>query len=318
VFNLALYYHLKPYLPWRLRIAARRVLAKHRRRTHQHTWPINPAAGFAPPNWPGWPQEKKFSLLLTHDVEGPLGVTRCRQLMQLEKDLGFCSSFNFVPEGEYDVPRELREELQAGGFEVGVHDLHHDGKLYWTKEDFASKARRINRYLQEWGSTGFRSGFMLRNLEWLHELNIQYDASTFDTDPFEPEPDGVSTIFPFLKKNGSGPGYVELPYTLVQDSTLFISLQETSIDIWTKKLDWIVSRGGMAMLIVHPDYVNFSGGKCGPREFPAALYRKFLEYVKTKYAGQYWHTLPKNLVEWYVQTPGIQRAPLTRESSSAK
>ena len=28
-------------------------------------------------------------------------------------------------------------------------------------------------------------------------LNIAYDASTFDTDPFEPQPDGVNTIFPF-------------------------------------------------------------------------------------------------------------------------
>ena len=175
-------------------------------------------------------------------------------------------------------------------------------KLYWTKEQFASKARQINHYLKEWGATGFRSGFMLRNLEWLHQLDIQYDASTFDTDPFEPVPEGVGTIFPFVKRKENSPGYVELPYTLVQDSTLFISLQETSIDIWTKKLDWIVARGGMAMLIVHPDYVHFGPGKCGSREFPAALYQGFMQHVKTKYDGQYWHTLPKTLAEWYAQT----------------
>jgi hypothetical protein len=38
---------------------------------------------------------------------------------------------------------------------------------------------------------------MLRNLDWLGDLNIQYDGSTFDTDPFEPQPDGAGTIFPF-------------------------------------------------------------------------------------------------------------------------
>ena len=31
---------------------------------------------------------------------------------------------------------------------------------------------------------------MIRNLEWFHRLNIEYDTSTFDTDPFEPEPEG--------------------------------------------------------------------------------------------------------------------------------
>jgi hypothetical protein len=43
---------------------------------------------------------------------------------------GFRSSFNFIPEGDYRVSRELRDELTRNGFEVGVHDLHHDGKLY--------------------------------------------------------------------------------------------------------------------------------------------------------------------------------------------
>ena len=39
------------------------------------------------------------------------GLAKCRQLMQLERELGFRSSFNFIPEGDYAVSRELREEL---------------------------------------------------------------------------------------------------------------------------------------------------------------------------------------------------------------
>jgi hypothetical protein len=58
---------------------------------------------------------------------------------------------------------------------------------------FAQKALRINRHLKEWGAVGFRSEFMIYKLDWLHGLH----ASTFDTDPFEPRPDGYSTIFPF-------------------------------------------------------------------------------------------------------------------------
>ena len=77
---------------------------------------------------------------------------------------------------------------------------------------------------------------MLNNLDWLHDLDIAYDASTFDTDPFEPQPDGVGTIFPYwipgpcapaseipnTQLAVSRPGYVELPYTLPQDSSLFL------------------------------------------------------------------------------------------------
>jgi hypothetical protein len=79
---------------------------------------------------------------------------------------------------------------------------------------------------------------MIRNLEWIHDLNIEYDASTFDTDPFEPQPEGVTTIFPFwIRGNGDQNGYVELPYTLSQDFTLFILMGEKSREIWKRKLD---------------------------------------------------------------------------------
>jgi len=102
-----------------------------------------------PTGWPGWPAGKKFALVLTHDVEGAPGLAKCRQLMQLEQSLGFRSSFNFIPEGSYSVPAELRAELRQKGFEVGVHDLRHDGKLYWRQEEFADNARSINGYLKD-------------------------------------------------------------------------------------------------------------------------------------------------------------------------
>ena len=111
--------------------------------------------------------------------------------------LGFRSSFNFIPEGAYRVPPAFRDELTRNGFEVGVPDLKHDGRLFRSVAEFRSRAMRINEYLRDWNAVGFRSGFMLHNLDWLHNLDIEYDMSTFDTDPFEPQPDGRNTIFPF-------------------------------------------------------------------------------------------------------------------------
>jgi hypothetical protein len=158
---------------------------------------------------------------------------------------------------------------------VGVHDLQHDGKLFWDRSEFARKAKRINSYLSDWGASGFRSAFMHHNLDWVHDLEILYDASTFDTDPFEPQPDGVNTIFPVLDADGpTGRGYVELPYTLPQDSTLFLLLKESSPEIWKRKLDWIVECGGMALVNVHPDYINFDEGTNRARTlFPTRIIR---------------------------------------------
>jgi glycosyltransferase involved in cell wall biosynthesis len=297
-----LYYQFKPYIPWGVRIRLRRLLAQSQRRLHAQTWPINEAAGETPARWPGWPEGKKFAFVLTHDVEGQIGLDKCRQLMQLERKLGFRSAFNFIPEGEYQVSPELRHELMQNGFEVGVHDLRHDGKLYWQRAEFPENARSINHYLKEWGASGFRSGFMLHDRESLHELNIEYDASTFDTDPFEPQPGGVGTIFPFWVARPDGSGYVELPYTLPQDSTMFLVLKETSDHIWKKKLDWIVRRGGMALINVHPDYLGFENGKTKPAEFPVAWYEKFLKHVKDNYGDSCWHALPKEVAAWYRKT----------------
>src|SRR5260370_1430837 len=81
-------------------------------------------------------------------------------------------------------------------------------------------------------AAGVRGGAMLDDLSALGAVNMLYDASTFDTDPFEPQPDGVNTVFPFLVSRDDGSAYVELPYTLPQDFTLFLLLQETSADIW--------------------------------------------------------------------------------------
>lgn len=307
------YYAVKPWVSPRARLAIRRWHSRRQRVRVGDVWPILPGSEAPPPNWPGWPKDKQFAVVLTHDVEGPLGLTRCRQLMELERRLGFRSSFNFIPEGPYQVPEDLRRELREGGFEVGVHDLHHDGKLYRDFRTFLKKAERINHYLKEWGAVGFRSGFMLHNLEWAHQLNVLYEASTFDTDPFEPQPDGVGTIFPFwvprqarsaIKQTTSAQngGYVELPYTLVQDSTLFLLLGERQPDIWLRKVDWLAKHGGMVLLNTHPDYEAMNGTLDTPWEYPVKLYEQLLEYIRSKYAGAYWQVTAAELARWYKGT----------------
>lgn len=323
--SLRLYYSLKPYTPWKLRMSVRRVLARRLRKKHAATWPINEAAGALPHHWPGWPHGKEFAFVITHDVEGPAGLAKVKALAELEMKLGVRSTFNFIPEGSYVVPAELRAWLLENGFEVGVHDLKHDGLLFTSKEKFERRAQRINQHVHAWGAKGFRAGFMLRNLDWLHRLDVSYDASTFDTDPFEFQSDGTSTIFPFWipagkehpfrnahpVPNDKG-GYVEMPYTLPQDSTLFLLLQEKTPDIWLRKLDWVAKKGGMALVNVHPDYLQLDGEKPSPRTFPVAHYVQLIEHVKRTHTTSYWHALASEVAEFAAQHK--PRQPTRRKS----
>ena len=296
-----IYYLLKPLIPRRLQLFLRRQVVKRHIIKYADIWPIDKRSSKEPEGWKGWPEGKQFALILTHDVDTATGQEKCRDLMKLEMKHGFRSSFNFVPE-RYAVNAELRRLLTQNGFEVGVHGLYHDGKYFATREEFRRRALKINKYINEWNAVGYRSPSMQHNLDWFYDLNIEYDSSTFDTDPFEPQPQGMKTIFPFYMKNNNGKSYLEIPYTLPQDFTLFVMMKEKNIDIWKKKLDWIVENRGMALVAAHPDYMNFNGNKLTIQEYPIQYYEEFLNYVKSKYKGQYWHVLPKDIARCWIKS----------------
>ena len=232
-----------------------------------------------------------------HDVETHKGIQKCSQIMDRETELGFRSCFNIVPE-RYFTSREQIADIWDRGFEVGVQGLKHDGKLYRSKDIFMQRSNRINNYIDIWRASGFRSPAMHHRLDWLFALKIRYDSSTFDTDPFEPQPDGVKHIFPYMIRNGKT-SYVELPYTLAQDFTLFVLMRKNDTDAWKKKLDWLAEKGGMALVTIHPDYMNFGDVPQRFDESPAGLFFGFLEYIRENYPDQYWNPLPKDLAEFW-------------------
>jgi len=310
----------------------RRALINWRLPSYSAIWPIDSQSAKPPEGWKGWPGGKKFALVLTHDVDTQIGYKNSRQLAEMEERLGFRSSFYFVAE-DLKMSADLFNYLIAKGSEIGIHGIHHSNP-FRSKRHFQKIVPKINRFLKEWNAVGFRSPSMYHNLDWIHDLNIEYDASTFDTDPFEPQPDGMGTIFPFwvpsphqlnrpkrpnrpdrpdepnIPNRPAGPndqidqidqnGYVEFPYTLPQDFLLFIIMREKNIDIWKKKLDWIVEKGGMVLFISHPDYMNFS--KTSHSEtYPSQYYEEFLSYIKTRYEGQYWHALPREVAHYFKQ-----------------
>jgi len=301
-FKVKLYYFLRPFIPRCIQLLIRRTRAKKVLETHAHVWPIHSEAHKRPEPWNGWPGGKQFALVLIHDVETKRGYNDCIKLLKIEQDLGFRSSFNFVPE-RYKVQNEMIHQIKEQGFEVGVHGLKHDGKLFLSQNTFRKRAKKINQYLDKWKAVGFYSPSMHRDEKKLHELNILYDQSTFDTDPFEPQPEGANTIFPYyISGANKNNGYVEFPYTLPQDHTLFIILKERGIDIWKRKLDWIAQKGGMVLLKTHPDYMSFGTEEIKTRNcYSVAYYIDFLEYLKSNYEGVYWHALPVELALFWLK-----------------
>lgn len=295
-----IYYMIKPIIPRNIRLGMRRFLVKQIMKNKQLSWPIDPSSARKPSGWQGWPGGNQFALVLTHDVEAGAGLKKCRKLMALEESLGFVSSLNLVATG-YKISDNFIKEAKDRGFEIGLHGLEHKGNPFRSETFFLKQSIEINKYLKKWGSVGFRSPSMYHDLRMIHHLDVEYDASTFDADPFEPQPDGIGTIFPlWVSGESDRKGYVELPYTLPQDYLIFIIMREKTIDIWKKKLDWIALHEGMALLITHPDYMNFDN--CARAyEYPADFYKEFLLYIKEKYANRYWNPLPKEIARFWKQ-----------------
>jgi len=234
-----------------------------------------------------WPSGYQFALLLTHDVESSSGVRNIKKVIELEKKYGFKSSFNFVT-NKYEIPDDLIKRIKREGFEVGVHGYKHDGKLFCNYTIFRARIRQVQKKAEKWGAVGFRSPSTLRNLDWLREIPFFYDSSFFDTDPYEPQPGGTFSFFPFRLGK-----LIELPMTLPQDHILFRYLGEKSPRVWLNKVIQIKSKYGLALLNAHPD----KGYLGEPKNL--LIYEEFLRNLR-KIEG-FWNPLPRELARWWLR-----------------
>ncbi len=196
-----------------------------------------------------WPEGKAAALVLTHDVEEQRGHDHIPDILRVEQKYGFTGSWNLVPH-KYKIRPDLVQSIRDSGNEIGLHGYNHDGRLYFSKRIFDQRALHINEALAAYHAVGFRSPQAHRNLAWLQQLNIAYDASCFDYDPFQPMPGGTGSLWPFQAGK-----FIELPYTLPQDHVLFYTLKLKGAQHWIHKAEWIIQQGGMILLPVHPDYL---------------------------------------------------------------
>jgi len=266
-----------------------------------------------------WPDGMKCCIVLTHDVEGPPGMRRMQQMADLEEHYNFRSAWN-LPLAQYAIDWNLIDRLRKRGFEFGAHGLCHDGRLFRSESDFSELAPVLQQLAQTHGLNGFRAPSTLRRAEWISKLAFDFDCSFSDSDPYEPQPGGTCSVFPFFLAN-----LVELPYTLPQDHTLIHLLRRSPMQIWAPKARWIESLGGMILTLVHPDYCG-----AGPNLKQYEILLKQLNEFQSA-----WRALPSEVSAWWrhrdqmkltidpgsnrpsIEGPGSERAVARMLSSEA-
>jgi len=236
-----------------------------------------------------WPGGMSACAIVTHDVEEQAGVDLCSKLMDLNDEFGIPASFQVVPEKRYRVTEEYLNSLRTRGFEVNVHDLNHDGRLYQDRKEFERRAAKINQYGRQFKAVGFRAGVLYRNQDWFDLLDFEYDTSVPNVAHLDPQRGGCCTVMPYFIGK-----LVELPVTITQDYSLFHIVNTRSLDLWQQQTSMIVARHGLVNVIVHPDYIN------GPQEEEA--YRGLLRiYDRMRREQNVWIALPKDVNAWWRQ-----------------
>jgi peptidoglycan/xylan/chitin deacetylase (PgdA/CDA1 family) len=174
--------------------------------------------------------------------------------------------------------------MRREGFELGAHGLAHDGRLFRSDEDFRILGPEVERLARTHGLRGFRSPSTLRRLDLLRTMDFDFDSSVADTDPYEPQPGGSCSTFPFFMGH-----MVELPYTLPQDHTLLNLVGRNASRTWIEKAKWLSSIGGMILTLTHPDYSGY----------PPAIneYEELLKYLSEINGA--WRALPSEVAAWW-------------------
>lgn len=297
---LRTFYRVRGLLPRALQIWMRRRYARVQARTPFPRWPVETglhdfldlflailadATGRAVPYVSPWPDGHDWALVLTHDVETAAGLAAMDPVLTVEREFDYVSSWNFVPR-RYDVSAETVRTLKLTGCEVGVHGLYHDGRDLSSLAGLRERLPAMHAAARDWEAVGFRSPASHRRWEWMPELGFDYDSSYPDTDPFEPMRGGCCSWWPFFNQD-----LVELPLSMPHDHTLFRILDHRDESMWVHKAELLRRRGGMALLVTHPDYLV--------DVYALEAYRRLLE----RYAGDgtAWKPLPAELATWWRQ-----------------
>jgi len=241
-----------------------------------------------------WPDGASSCAIVTHDVETISGVRSCPYLMDTEDRFAIKGSFQIIPEERYEVTPDFLDSIRQRGFEIGVHDLNHDGHLFRDREQFLQRAEKINVYKVRFGASGFRTAVLYRKQRWFDALDFSYDMSVPNVAHLDPQRGGCCTVMPYFVGK-----ILELPLTTTQDYTLFHILNRESIDLWKTQIDLIMEKHGLISFNIHPDYLSDPSKR--------AVYEALLEHLSDLRRDRgVWITTPGEVDRWWRQRAGMK------------
>ena len=304
------YYAVRPLLPVAVRKHAQRLALRDWQTLRFPAWPVDVTVERlmtdvfdrlltlhgkteVPFIW-FWPDGHAAAAMMTHDVETAAGRDYCGTLMRVERERAIRSSFEVVPEKRYEVPAAFLDELRAGGCEVCVHDLNHDGRLFVDEPVFRDRAKQINDYARQFGATGFRSAVMYRRVDWFDAFEFSYDMSLPNVAHLDPQRGGCCTVMPYFIGE-----LLELPLTTTQDYQLFHILRRHDLELWKQQTAIVLEQHGLLSFIIHPDYMFARRA--------LDLYERLLDYLaELRETGGTWVALPGDIDRWWRQRRGLR------------
>jgi hypothetical protein len=315
----AIYYLLRPAVPSFLRAYLKKAYLAGWEKTPFPRWPVDLTvdlllerllelsltegeATHIPFIW-FWPDGLESCSIMTHDVETKAGRDFIGTVMDLDQAAGIKASFQIVPEERYETSVGLLRGIRSRGFEVNVHDLNHDGRLFDDRREFLVRVKKINDYGRQYQAKGYRTGAMYRNQDWYDAFEFEYDMTVPNVAHLDPQHGGCCTVMPYFIDS-----ILELPLTTVQDYFLFYILKNYSIDLWKQQIELIKRHHGLISFIVHPDYVIAERNR--------AAFKTLLEYLaELRESGNVWFALPGEVNHWWRQRNEMQ---LVRHGSGWK
>ncbi len=247
------------------------------------------------PRQGGWPDGKRFPLLVTHDVDTKEGMALAGNVLDEMVALGLKPCFFLVGRGYNWDEGFIRAVYEAGG-EIGLHGDLHDNRIAFLSADKAAERLDTCRELvQRHRIRGFRAPSLLVS-DAMYEAvgpRFAWDSSVPDTDTHTllgPRR-GCGTVFPFRRR-----GCLVLPLTMPADDRLLLLGYRglDLVELLRRKLAHVRQLGGLCHFLTHPEPHLF--GKRVLRDLFAAVFEEILDtneaWIATpSMVAEYWESL---------------------------
>lgn len=235
-----------------------------------------------------WPDNKKFCVIISHDIDTVDGVRGAEKIAALESARGVTSCW-CVPYSVMVKNRSFIDKLINDGHEVAVHGYNHDNRIAHIPErEMNERIRLCADAAREIGANGFRSPSLIVSDELYSALQgkFSWSSSVIDSDvnSIIGARRGCATVFPFYRGD-----VLEIPVTVPFEDRFIIMgySPDEIVEVQIAKIGRVAEMGGVVM------YANHTERHLSGDEKYLAVYEKVLDNILSMEGA--WFASPSEL-----------------------